>query len=354
MLATDAKPRSPFWDILAASPSEDRRDGIVNNSPAADVLRTGGLFELVARQPAASGALWQSLVTSPDTHARLRELEAETTRLRVEINRAAQALVGQRTGAKQQKRHILELERSIAEYSEKQALTHLLDRVGPDAQRRLLEQAEFRREFDREEPCPSYVLSIDIRRSTELMLKAREPRLYAQFIITLAKQLRQVVLDNYGVFDKFTGDGILAFFPSFYSGSDAGFRALLAAQQSHELFRMHYEANYRCFISVLADVGLGIGVDYGLVHVVQIGGDFTVVGTPVVYACRMAGAPAGRTLLNRPAYEYLHDRYSTYCVFENTTINVKNEGSTVAYAVYLNGKNYEPVPPEWLDNSSSA
>lgn len=49
------------------------------------------------------------------------------------------------------------------------------------------------------------------RLSTELMLKAREPRLYAEFIITLAKRLRQSVLDNYGVFGKFTDDGILAF-----------------------------------------------------------------------------------------------------------------------------------------------
>ncbi len=69
-------------------------------------------------------------------------------------------------------------------------------------------------------------MSIDIRRSTDLMLKAREPRLFADFVTGLCSKLKNLIVNNYGVFDKFTGDGVLAFFPDFYSGPDAGLLAV--------------------------------------------------------------------------------------------------------------------------------
>jgi adenylate cyclase len=72
-------------------------------------------------------------------------------------------------------------------------------------------------------------MAVDLRRSTELMLKSRRPELFAEFILYLAQQLRMIILNNYGIFDKFTGDGVLAFFTDFYSGCDSGFRAITAA-----------------------------------------------------------------------------------------------------------------------------
>jgi class 3 adenylate cyclase len=54
--------------------------------------------------------------------------------------------------------------------------------------------------------------------------------------------------------------------------------------------------------------GLGIGIDFGEVSVVDVNGELTVVGSPVVYACRLAAAPAGVTLLNEQAYQELSRR----------------------------------------------
>ncbi len=94
-------------------------------------------------------------------------------------------------------------------------------------------------------------------------------------------------------------------------------------------------------------IGLGIGLDYGNIQMVQIGGEFTVVGTPVVYASRMAGAEAGQMYLNEPAYEKIFEQYSAHCDFDECDIEIKHEGNILAYRARLNGKTFEPAVPEW-------
>jgi class 3 adenylate cyclase len=298
----------------------------------------------VRAAPRTNAELIKHFGTQPD----LSEFESEVARLKRDIEEKAKALLDERAGVQQKEEQIRLLQADLEKLSDKQRLGHLLSRVGDDAQRRLLESEEFRAEFSHDSPRNAFVVSIDIRRSTELMLKAREPRLFAEFMITLAGRLRLIILENHGIFDKFTGDGILAFFPEFFSGRDAGYLALRAASECHEVFSSVYKAHRHCFSAVLTDTGLGIGLDYGAVQLVQIGGDFTVVGTPVVYACRMSGATAGRTFVNQPAFEQLFELFSEYCDFEETELEIKHEGKTLAHKARLNGKRYEHLQPEWL------
>ncbi len=179
------------------------------------------------------------------------------------------------------------------------------------------------------------------------MLKARKPELFAAFIIDLCSGLSQIILGNFGVFDKFTGDGILAFFPDFCSGPDAGLLAIDSAIKCHEFFAEHYKASRHSFISKLENIGLGIGIDFGTTYMVKIQGALTLVGSPVVYACRMSKARAGDTLLNAPGFEQVITKYSSYFNFEETILNIKNEGETIAYRVIRNGSNYNTVQPNW-------
>ena len=234
-------------------------------------------------------------------------------------------------------------------------LQHLVSRVGEPARVALLNGTMLKRKFDENETSEAYVVSIDLRRSTELMLKARTPRLFAEFITSLANKLRAVILDRLGVFDKFTGDGILAFFPAFYSGVQAGLLAVDAAKECHEVFASHYRAHRTSFTSVLKNVGLGIGIDFGLVSIVQMSNELTVVGSPVVYACRLGGADAGQTLVNQPAYEQLLSLFSEFIDFSETEIVFKHEGAMVAYRVIRNEKQFELQLPCWcLEMSANA
>jgi class 3 adenylate cyclase len=301
-----------------------------------------------------SGEIWTipasitSVPLSGKTQRKRSELTETISRLRHEVEKKAQQLQHEKASAHGQSLAIQNLKAVIEQLVEKERLSFLLAHVNPQAQTKLLDSEEFQRDFLETKECNAFVISVDIRRSTELMLKARKPEQFALFITTLCRELETVVKDNYGVFDKFTGDGILAFFPEFFSGEDAGFYAISVADKCHKIFREKYREFRSSFTSVLNDVGLGIGIDYGPTHLVQMAGGLTVVGTPVVYACRLGGAPPGTTLLNQPGYEKISERFSIYCFFRETKLEIKHEGSILAYEVQLNQKEYSPRVPIWV------
>jgi class 3 adenylate cyclase len=216
---------------------------------------------------------------------------------------------------------------------------------------KLMESEEFQQRFEEQDHCEAVVMAADIRRSTELMLKARDPQLFAQFVMELCLKLQFIITQNYGVFDKFTGDGILAFFPKFYSGEDAAYYAVRAAHDSHDCFSTHYRNSRNCFKSVIIDVGLGIGIDFGLVHLVKMQDGYTAIGEPVVYACRLSSAEAGQTLLNQPAYEMTSSKFVDYMDFKECEVDIKHEGRLLAYAAKIRqkSKKYEPALPDWVE-----
>ena len=282
------------------------------------------------------------------TAGKARELSDTIAQLRRDVEDKARELRHAEVSAAEKVAAIAKLESVITQLTDKERLSFLLARVNEDAQTLLLNSERFRKRFLDLSECEAFVMSVDIRRSTELMLKARTPEQFAHFITTLCKDLEEVVKANFGVFDKFTGDGILAFFPEFFSGEDAAYYVISAADACHRIFMERYREFRSSFSAVLTNVGLGIGIDYGPTHLVQMAGGLTVVGSPVVYACRMAGAPPGTTLLNQPGFEKVSERLSAYCFFNETELDIKNEGATLAYELRLNRKEYIPSPPGWV------
>lgn len=241
-----------------------------------------------------------------------------------------------------------DLNNKVQELTRKINLGSLLSQVNDDAQKVLLESEEFGNLFTRKENYKAFVVSIDLRRSTELMLKAKSPEHYEKFISELCESLTEVIKVNFGIFDKFTGDGILAFFPEFYSGDDAGLYALKAALESHNIFSKHYEKHKSSFTAVLKNTGLGIGIDFGITNIVNLNNSYTVIGIPVVYACRMSSHYAGSTVLNRPAYDEIKKNYSFGFKFTETTVQIKNENEFIGYLMESSGDNIDPKGPSWL------
>jgi class 3 adenylate cyclase len=312
----------------------------------------------VASSIFVSGKLGEGFVGSADIFSfpdqeKVRSLEDEIRRLEDSLKTTASELQKEKATAAGHMERETKLKSTLSELTKKQQLAFLLDRVSPEAADVLLDSEQLGTEFLRSEPRLLFAMSVDIRRSTDLMLKARTPQAFAAFITNLCKDLMDVVRNNHGVVDKFTGDGILCFFPEFFSGKDAGYYALAAADACHATFDKHYRAHRNSFRSVLKDVGLGIGVDHGECHLVQVAGNLTIVGSPVVYACRLGGAPAGWTLLNQPAYEIISERHGGCVLLEETSIDIKHEGVLVAYKATLSRSNFAPSPPAWIELKKS-
>lgn len=275
-------------------------------------------------------------------------LSREIAEMRQRVSEATSALHEARAKGSKSNEKIASLEAMVAQLRLKEDLGFLLTRVNAPAQEKLGSDEELRSVFAENRECNAFVMSVDIRRSTELMLKARAPSMFADFISALTKELHACVVDNNGVFDKFTGDGILAFFPEGFSGDDFGYSVVKAADECHRAFDRIYRSSRSSFSSVLKGIGLGIGIDFGTVRLLRVAEGLTVVGIPVVYACRLSGSEPGQTLLNQPAFEVIASRHGQNLIMEETSLNIKHEGEVLAYAVKLGYGNYVPAEPAWM------
>lgn len=286
-----------------------------------------------------------------------RDLEEDIINLRRKNRQLIDRIEEKAKAEAEQGKEIEELQKKLQEQEkatkDKERLQHIFYRVHPLAWQKLKTDEEFKALFEQKAPCPAVIVSIDIRRSTELMLNAIDPESYQNFIITLCDQLRQIILDNYGVFDKFTGDGILSFFPEFYSGEDAHYLAIKSADECHAFFKQHYEANRSAFKIVLKDVGLGIGIDYGKVYLVNVQDWLTVIGEPVVYACRLSGGKAEQTLVNQQAYDTFLQNLGGYVHIQEEEITIKHVGPVVCYSAGLSKRERKINIPPWMEETES-
>lgn len=238
------------------------------------------------------------------------------------------------------------LQENITQIEKKSELAYLTNKINLKASEYLFNHPEFAENFSESNIGKCIVLSIDIRRSTELMLKAKSPQSFTTFISKLSEDLKSIIIENFGIFDKFTGDGILAFFPDFYSGNQGLIYALKAAELCHQKFKEIYQECRNCFVTVLKETGLGIGIDYGPATFARINGELTVVGVPVVYACRLSSTVANTTLCNQSVLDELYERKIEFKHNEKE-IEIKHEGNIVAYEIIIDWTTTEILSPEW-------
>ncbi len=139
----------------------------------------------------------------------------------------------------------------------------------------------------------------DLRMSTFVLKESVQPALFARFIIGFTEAVRSLVLSREGWFDKFTGDGFIAFWlhrPDADPGATLVPEFCQTVLPAADALIANLRRTSRNFPS---GVGLALGVDRGPCQLVRVGDALTVVGGPVVGATRMVGgARARQTLVN--------------------------------------------------------
>jgi len=167
--------------------------------------------------------------------------------------------------------------------------------------------------LERASSSESIVVVGDIRRSQDLMTYAQDSASFAENLVGFVKQTRILLDDCLGIFDKFTGDGFVAYF-------------------NKELCALHGEDFLQCFLRFCIEltrfshdhfskwsrqvrklpdvqVGLALGADMGCVLYQDIDAHFIAVGDAIVWANRMANAAlAGETVCNNLLWGRLQDQ----------------------------------------------
>ena len=118
-----------------------------------------------------------------------RHLSDEINQLRDDLEKLSAEVLREREESQKWKEVAGEITRVMNELRQKEELRFVLDRIGEKPRQMLLKSGNFQDKFLNEDTCYAYVMSVDIRRSTELMLKARSPQLYAEFITELCARL---------------------------------------------------------------------------------------------------------------------------------------------------------------------
>ncbi len=148
-------------------------------------------------------------------------------------------------------------------------------------------------------PIQMFVMAADIRESTTLMKEAIRFERFAFTMDKFVSAVRRGIGAPGGWFDKFTGDGFLSYW-IVQSGPEAVYderfvqaagNIVHAAHTLVDFFHRLVLEDFRANSRNLSDgVGLSVGLDAGPGYLVQIGGELTVVGPPVVGAVRMVSA----------------------------------------------------------------
>jgi class 3 adenylate cyclase len=151
------------------------------------------------------------------------------------------------------------------------------------------------------ESLQMFVMAADIRNSTTLMKEAIRFERFAFIMDKFVTAVRRGIGAPGGWFDKFTGDGFLAYWIVQTGPEDEYHEHFVQAAGNmvhsahtlidffHRLVMEDFRSNSR---NLPEGVGLSIGLDAGPGYLVQIGGELTVVGPPVVGAVRMVTAAA--------------------------------------------------------------
>lgn len=160
---------------------------------------------------------------------------------------------------------------------------------------------------------PTASLSFDLRQSTFAMDQAIDKKVHADWLEGMVIILRQITHLHEGVFDKFTGDGIISHFPVYFGDTNREVAANRVVLNSTVCAWDMVRAAVLSIDYLLANMALrkssfgpsvGIAFDEAQWSVDRVGNPI-VVGRGVVHACRLGGGPASTVQVSNAVFTRL-------------------------------------------------
>ena len=142
----------------------------------------------------------------------------------------------------------------------------------------------------------------DIRKSQDLITYAVNPDTYRTNMASLIERVKNTVLENMGIFDRFTGDGFICYFNAYLLqrfNKDLYETVVDVCTKIQKESKPLFDEWQRGLQKLSQEpIGLSIGVDSGTMNFSDKGLMFAI-GTPAVWATRMcAVGNAGDIILN--------------------------------------------------------
>ena len=183
----------------------------------------------------------------------------------------------------------------------------------------------------------SIVVVADIRHSQDLITYSPSPETFRDNLLNFLGGCRDIIKENYGIFDRVTGDGFICYFnknlcmkfnKDFYSCM------LIACEQILELARKTFPAWMSQLRKVPEeDIGISIGVDSGIVHFSEKEDQLFAISEASVWATRMCSeGKAGQIIINNIPFNYLSNLGQSF-VFNEIKCTAKNGEKFLAHTL---------------------
>lgn len=192
------------------------------------------------------------------------------------------------------------------------------------------------------------VLVADIRRSQDLITYGLSPDFYREQMIGFLDEVRKILRDNYGIYDRFTGDGFIAYFNQYVCEQEGRdyYEMTLDACEKIQSFSERYFDNWSNQIRNIPvePIGLSLGIDSGVVSFKDIEGQFFAIGDACVWATRMCNAgKRGEVIFNNIPYHKIAE-YGKEGFCNEIDSVTKNGESFKAYSVKPSLVTYKTQP----------
>ena len=156
------------------------------------------------------------------------------------------------------------------------------------------------------------VLVADIRKSQDLMTYGPSADFFRDKILEFTTQMRKIIKNNYGIFDKFTGDGFLCYFNSHLCEQfkkDYYEQMLNACKEIMNFSNMFFQEWIKHIRKLPPNSsGLTLGIDSGIVKFRDLDNHLFAIGDAIVWANRMSSAgKRGEIILNNIPYFKIRD-----------------------------------------------